>query len=285
MAKKKTASKKKTSGKKKVSAKKVPVKKPAAKKGAATKKAPAKKASISKKTTPKKTTSKKAPQKKAPPKKAVAKKPASKKKAPAKKAASTKKKTTKKASTKKTSDAPKPSAGPRYRVTSTGNFKDGKAAAAKLAAAAGLNIQHKTSSNDLLEKNYEKLTKSPYPRRELNKFRQILFEKRAQLVGDVSSMESKALTSGDSGSLSNVPQHMADQGSDTYDQTLALDLAASQRDLLKEIDAAIDRIDANTFGICEMLGKPINPERLEHTPWARFCIEAARQVERSGFAR
>src|SRR5690606_37373601 len=92
------------------------------------------------------------------------------------------------------------------------------------------------------------------------------------------SMESEAL-SGGSGSLSHLPQHMADQGSDTYDQSLALDLAASQRSLLREIDDAIERIDNGTYGICEMLGKPISAERLEHTPWARFSIEAARRIE------
>ncbi|MCA9312407.1 MAG: TraR/DksA family transcriptional regulator, partial [Phycisphaerales bacterium] len=63
---------------------------------------------------------------------------------------------------------------------------------------------------------------------------------------------------------------------------LALDLAASQRSLLKEIDAALVRIEKKTYGICERLGKPINPERLKNTPWARFSIEAARELERNG---
>jgi len=124
------------------------------------------------------------------------------------------------------------------------------------------------------------MTKSPFNKRELKKFQQILLEKRAQIAGDVTSMETEALTGGGSGALSKLPQHMADQGSDTYDQTLALDLAASQRDLLKEIDAALDRIENKTYGICEMLGKPISMERLENTPWARFSIEAARRLER-----
>jgi RNA polymerase-binding transcription factor DksA len=104
-------------------------------------------------------------------------------------------------------------------------------------------------------------------------------------VGDVSSMEEEALGSGGSGSLSHLPQHMADQGSDTFDQSLNLDLAASQRSFLKEIDDALDRIDNGTFGICEMLGKAIKIDRLKHAPWARYCIDAARQLEMPGYHR
>lgn len=120
--------------------------------------------------------------------------------------------------------------------------------------------------------------KSPFGKRELAHFRQILVRKRAELVGDVSQMENEALQ-GNSGATS-VPQHMAEQGSDTYDQSLALDIAAADRKLIKEIDDAIKRIDTGTFGICELTGKPIKIERLEELPWARYSIEAARELER-----
>ena len=121
--------------------------------------------------------------------------------------------------------------------------------------------------------------KTPYGKKELMHFRQLLLKKRQELAGDVKQMETEALK-GQSGSLSSVPQHMADQGSDTYDQSLALDLAAADRKLIKEIDEAIKRIDNGTFGVCEMTGKPIRPERLEELPWARYSIEAARELER-----
>lgn len=120
--------------------------------------------------------------------------------------------------------------------------------------------------------------KSPFNKKELAHFRQVLIRKRAELVGDVSQMESEALQ-GNSGTTS-VPQHMAEQGSDTYDQSLALDIAAADRKLIKEIDDAIKRIDGGTFGICELTGKPIKLERLEELPWARYSIEAARELER-----
>ena len=76
------------------------------------------------------------------------------------------------------------------------------------------------------------------------------------------------------------PRHKAIEGISTG--SLSLDLAASQRDLLREIDAALARIENGTYGICVELGKPIRIERLRETPWAKYSIEAARDRESSG---
>jgi RNA polymerase-binding transcription factor DksA len=121
--------------------------------------------------------------------------------------------------------------------------------------------------------------KSPFDKRQLAKFKAILLRKRAELAGDVATMENEALM-GQSGSLSHLPQHMAEQGSDAYGQSLSLDLAAADRRLIREIDDALARIEAGTYGICELTGKPIRAERLEELPWARYSIEAARELER-----
>ncbi|MBX3408496.1 MAG: TraR/DksA family transcriptional regulator [Phycisphaeraceae bacterium] len=122
-------------------------------------------------------------------------------------------------------------------------------------------------------------TKCPFNKRELEKFRQLLLRKRAELVGDVSMMENEALR-GQSGSLSNTPSHMAEQGSEAYEQSLSLDLAAADRRLIKEIDDALTRISAGTYGVCEATGQPIKLDRLAELPWARYSIEAAREMER-----
>lgn len=123
--------------------------------------------------------------------------------------------------------------------------------------------------------------KSPFNKRELNKYRKLLLAKRAELMGDVEQLETDALRS-ESGNLSNLPQHMADAGSDNYETSLSLDLAAADRRLIKEIDAALKRIDDRTYGLCEHTGRPINLARLDELPWARFSIEAARELERRG---
>jgi RNA polymerase-binding protein DksA len=120
---------------------------------------------------------------------------------------------------------------------------------------------------------------TPFDEAQLNHFRSMLQRKRQELVGDVSTMETQALRS-QSGSLSNMPSHLAEQGSEAYDQSLSLDLAAADRKLIKEIDDALRRIALGTYGICELTGKPIKLERLEELPWARYSIEAARELER-----
>lgn len=122
-------------------------------------------------------------------------------------------------------------------------------------------------------------TKCPFNKRELERYRQLLLRKRGELVGDISTMESEALR-GQSGALSNSPNHMAEQGSEAYDQALSLDLAAADRKLIREIDDALVRITEGTFGLCQLTGKPIKAERLEELPWARYSIEAAREMER-----
>lgn len=124
--------------------------------------------------------------------------------------------------------------------------------------------------------------KTKLSKKELERYRAILLQKRAELVGDVRNMEDEALRQS-SGSLSHTPQHMAEQGTDVFDQSLSLDLAQVDRNLIREIDAALERIDNGTYGVCELTGKMISTERLEELPWARYSIEAARERERRSY--
>jgi RNA polymerase-binding protein DksA len=124
-----------------------------------------------------------------------------------------------------------------------------------------------------------KPVKTYLTRKELRHFRDLLLLKRAELVGDVNAMETEALRSS-GGNLSTMPIHMADIGSDTYEQDFMLELAETERQRLREIDEALHRIQNGTYGICEMTEKPIPKERLEAKPWAKHTIEAARILER-----
>ncbi len=119
----------------------------------------------------------------------------------------------------------------------------------------------------------------------LDEFRQLLLTKRAELIGDVDHMTSEALRDsqpGGLGSLSKVPIHMADVGSDNWEQEFTLGLVANERQRLKKIDAALQRIADRTYGICEATHKPIGKQRLRAKPWARYCIESAREKELGG---
>jgi DnaK suppressor protein len=118
--------------------------------------------------------------------------------------------------------------------------------------------------------------------KDLEHFRDLLFAKRRELVGDMSAMEREALRTSGGTNLSTLPIHMADMGTDNYEQEFTLGLVEKDRNLLKEINSALAKIMNGTYGLCEGTGKPISRARLEAAPWARFSIEWARQLERRG---
>jgi RNA polymerase-binding transcription factor DksA len=76
--------------------------------------------------------------------------------------------------------------------------------------------------------------------------------------------------------------HMADAGTDSFDRDLTLGLASFEQEALYEVDAALQRLDDGSYGICELTGKPIPWKRLKAVPWTRFSIEAELQLETLG---
>jgi DnaK suppressor protein len=122
--------------------------------------------------------------------------------------------------------------------------------------------------------------KTGLTKRDLDHFRKLLMEKRAELLGDVASLQTDTQNNG--GNLSNMPLHMADVGSDNYEQEFTLGLMESERKILREIDEALDRIKRGTYGVCPEAGTAINRARLDAKPWAKYCIEVARERERFG---
>ncbi|MFC1634358.1 TraR/DksA family transcriptional regulator, partial [Planctomycetota bacterium] len=117
---------------------------------------------------------------------------------------------------------------------------------------------------------------------DFKQFRQILLEKRREILRNVNEFEDEALKKSRldaTGDLSSMPIHMADLGTDNYEQEFALGLMNSERKLLREIDEALGRIEKKTYGLCEGTGKPIPKARLKAQPWARYCVEYARMVE------
>jgi len=118
---------------------------------------------------------------------------------------------------------------------------------------------------------------------ELQQFKDMLLLKRREIVGDVNEMEDEALKKprlDASGDLSSMPIHMADLGTDNYEQEFALGLMDSERKLLREIDDALQRVEQGTYGVCEATGKPIPKARLKAQPWARYCVQYARTLEK-----
>ncbi len=139
--------------------------------------------------------------------------------------------------------------------------------------------QNKTSKK---KTNTRSKTKSGLTAADIKHFKKVLLLKYKELIGDVNGMENGALKKSRadaSGDLSSMPIHMADIGTDNYEQEFTLGLMDSERKLLREIIDALGRIENGTYGICEGTEKPIAKARLEAQPWARYSIEYARMIE------
>lgn len=120
----------------------------------------------------------------------------------------------------------------------------------------------------------------PLTPKEIEHFHQRLLTMRSELLGDISHINGEALESDNRVDLSNMPVHMADVGTDNYEQEFSLGLMDSERKMLKEIDNALHEIVKGTYGICEGTGKQIGRARLEAVPYARYCVEFKDKLEK-----
>ena len=122
-------------------------------------------------------------------------------------------------------------------------------------------------------------------KRDLQKYREQLLTIRAELLGDYTTLSNDTLgkSSQDGcGNLSKMPIHMADVGSDTFNQDMDIQLLEGERQRLKRIDAALQRMVKGTYGVCLHSGKPIPKARLAAIPYVRYTVEAQEELEKNG---
>ena len=113
-------------------------------------------------------------------------------------------------------------------------------------------------------------------------YRQRLLSLRARLRGDVNTMADAALKKSRSdanGDLSSMPIHMADLGSDNFEQEFTLSLMESDEGLLGRIEVSLERLEDGTYGQCEECGVRIIKARLNAIPYATLCIKCASELE------
>src|SRR5688500_15611418 len=109
-----------------------------------------------------------------------------------------------------------------------------------------------------------------------------LEQERTRLTDSLATLEADAEAQKDSLSeLSVVDEHQADIGTETFEREKDLSIIESVRGELDAIDAAFARIEAGTYGSCEVCHQPIPDERLDAVPAARFCVEHQAELERS----
>src|SRR6478609_4751466 len=97
-----------------------------------------------------------------------------------------------------------------------------------------------------------------------------------RVQGLIANLRDEGLDQGEAdqvGDLSHLPEHPADQGSEVFEREKDMAILEQLERELAEIEAALQRLDEGTYGIDEVTGDPIAPERLEAIPSARTNID------------
>ena len=109
-----------------------------------------------------------------------------------------------------------------------------------------------------------------------------LEEERVRLQADLEQLDAEIVALGQSQSVEagSTGNHFADDATDIMEQERDMALRGNVRELMRDVDHALARMEQGTYGICERCGKQINPERLEALPTARLCIDCKSQEDR-----
>jgi len=113
---------------------------------------------------------------------------------------------------------------------------------------------------------------------------QVLLQRHTEGVSLLQDEALHGLGGESGGGFSNAPLHPADLGNAYHEEEVGLILMQNEEQLLAESNAALDRIDAGTFGLCEKCFRGIPRARLDAFPYARCCLACSRERERDNAA-
>lgn len=114
----------------------------------------------------------------------------------------------------------------------------------------------------------------------LSTLRAELEGERDRLAGEIAEFEREDQeTLSDVSGENNYRDHMADQGSATFSRELDMTLEEQARESLTQIERALARMDAGTYGTCARCGATIPAERLEAMPEADLCLSCKEHEE------
>ena len=108
----------------------------------------------------------------------------------------------------------------------------------------------------------------------------LLLSLRSDLVPNMASVTKEHLRSGASNESSSSGQHIGDAGSDAEVRDLTIRLLDKDRELLFEIDAALNRIKRGVYGVCEISLMPIPKGRLRVRPYCRLTVKCQEEFEK-----
>lgn len=121
------------------------------------------------------------------------------------------------------------------------------------------------------------MVKTPLTKAEIAKFKKRLEELRGSLTNSLKGSTAEVKKPDEATGYS---QHQADQGTDDFDRTISLEVTSKEYGILRQIERALEKIEDNTYGVCDVTGEPIPKPRLEAVPYATMTVKAQEQVEK-----
>lgn len=117
----------------------------------------------------------------------------------------------------------------------------------------------------------------PLKPQDIEKFKNILHAMHAQISR---SLESSAQQVKQPDEATGYSQHQADQGTDDFDRTINIEVTGKELDILKQIERALQKIDENNYGVCDISGEEIPLPRLEAIPYATMTVKSQEKFEK-----
>ncbi|MBP7074638.1 MAG: TraR/DksA family transcriptional regulator [Rhabdochlamydiaceae bacterium] len=117
----------------------------------------------------------------------------------------------------------------------------------------------------------------PLKKADIEKFRKRLLELRSHFSQIVKHVNEEVKTPEESKGYS---QHQADEGTDDFYRNVNLQVSDEEYKVLRQIDRALEKIDENTYGICDISNEEIPIARLEAIPYATMTVKAQEMLEK-----
>jgi DnaK suppressor protein len=112
-------------------------------------------------------------------------------------------------------------------------------------------------------------------RKEKDRIKKKLLQEKKEILKKISEFrnEGKEIEPG-------IAQDVVDKAESSYAKEFLFELSDTEREILIQIDNALEKIEGDDFGICEMCHKEISSKRLNAVPWTPYCIKCQEKLEK-----
>ncbi len=112
---------------------------------------------------------------------------------------------------------------------------------------------------------------------EIAQFKKRLVDLREQILRTLKGATKEVTEPDESKGYS---QHQADEGTDDFVKNINLEVSSKEQGILRQIDRALEKIEEDTYGTCDLTGEEIPLKRLEAVPYAVMTVKAQEQFEK-----